>query len=181
MQRLYPCPWTPEEYQATEAFRQIIAEPTCPICLKGSHLHRHGRYQRWFLTRPAKFMLLWVARFLCPLCRRTVSYLPDFVLSYRPIQPETFEAFISHQLDDPDVRSQRDRLRRYQLKAEAFAAELFGVIGSTFGRPPPELECGFWPWIKKAGEGLRPFTRRLVSDFGITLFKRYHCHQSAGP
>jgi hypothetical protein len=181
MQRIYPCYWTPEEYVATEAYRQIIPEPICHRCLRRAKLHRHGRYKRWVITRLAKLLLLWIARFLCPLCGGTISYLPDFAFSYRPLQPQTLEAFLEGQADRPDVRSYTERLRHYKLRAEAFSVELKRTVGAALGRPPPRPPHGLWPWIKKAGDGLRPLTRRLVSDFRITLFNRYRCHQPAGP
>lgn len=181
MQRIYRSTWTPEEYVKTEAHLQIIPESTCPRCQGKVRLHRHGNYQRWLITRLAEAMLLWIARFLCPACWRTISYLPDFAFSYRPLQPETFQAYIENQVELPDVRSNSENLRRYKLEVEDFAVELIRAVGAALGRPPPCPPRGFWPWIKKAGEGLRPLTRRLVTDFKITLFKRYRCHQPAGP
>lgn len=35
-----------------------------------------------------------IARFLCVGCGRTISYLPDFALSYRLVQARTFAAFL---------------------------------------------------------------------------------------
>lgn len=181
MQRIYRSTWTPEEYVETEAHLQIIPESTCPCCQGKVRLHRHGGYRRWLITRLAEAMLLWIARFLCPACWHTISYLPDFAFSYRPLQPETFQAYIENQVELPDVRRNSEGLRRYKLEIEDFAVELIRTVGAALGRPPPCPPRGFWPWIKKAGEGLRPLTRRLVTDFKITLFKRYRCHQPAGP
>jgi hypothetical protein len=181
MQRIYRSPWTPEEYVATEADRQIVPESICPSCLKAVQLHRHGHYQRWLITVLAELLRLWIARFLCPLCRTTISYLPDFAFSYRPLQPRTFEAFIEGQTERPDVRSYSERLRHYKLRAEDFAAELIRTVGAAMGRPPPQPPRGLWPWVKKAGDGLHTVTRELVTDFQITFFKRYRCHQPAAP
>jgi len=181
MQRIYRSSWTPEDYVEMEGHLQIIPESTCPRCQGKERLRRHGRYQRWLITRAAKAMLLWIARFLCPVCLHTISYLPDFAFSYRPVQPETLQAYIEEKVDRPDVRSNSDGLHRYKLEAEGFADELIRTVGAALGRPPPYPPEGFWPWIKKAGEGLAPLTRRLVTDFKITLFKGYRCHQSAGP
>lgn len=181
MQRIYCSPWTPEEYVATEADRQIVPEPICPSCLKAVQLHRHGYCQRWLITALAKALLLWIARFLCPSCRTTISYLPDFAFSYRPLQPETFQGFLEGQHERPDVRSHSERLRLYQRCAEKFAGELIRTVGSALGRPPPPPPRGWWAWLKKAGDGLRPVTRRLATDFQITLFKRCQCHQPSGP
>jgi len=179
MQRIYPSPWTVEEYIAAQAHEQIIPESTCPRCGQATTLHRHARYERWVLTQLAKFVLIWIARFLCPLCNKTISYLPDFVATYRVLQWDTFQAFLEGQRDRPDVYRFLDRLQACRRQAQRFCAELFRTVGAGLGRPPPRTARGLWGWLKKAGDGLRPVTRKLVTNFKISLFKRYHCHQPA--
>lgn len=181
MQRIYVSPWTPEQYEQQQADRQIIPESTCANCGRAVRLRRHARYQRWVATLLGKLLYLWIARFFCPLCRRTVSYLPDFALTYRLLQPETFEAYLEHQSERPDVRTFRDLLRGYEHRLQRFGPALIRTVGAGLGLAPPAPGQGLWPWLKKAGKGLRPLTRRLVTDFRIGLFKRYHCHQPAGP
>jgi hypothetical protein len=181
MQRIYPSPWTPEEYESQQAYQQIVPESVCANCHRAVKLHRHCRYQRWVVTLLGKLLQIWIARFLCPLCRLTVSYLPDFALTYRVLQVETFEAFLDHDIDRPDVRSFVDLLASYQRRLHQFAPELIRTVGAGLGLPPPRSSQGLWPWLKKAGKGLRPLTRRLVTDFKIGLLKRYRCHQPAGP
>jgi len=181
MQRIYACPLSPEEYEQIGGYRQVTPESVCPRCLRSVALHRHGRYQRWVVTRLARWLYLWIARFLCPECRHTISYLPDFAFSYHAVQPETFAAFLDGEHAARDVRTLWDRLHRYQRRFEAFGTELIRTVGAGLGLPPPPSPQGLWPWLKKAGEGLRPLTRRLVTDFKIGLFKRYLIHQPAGP
>jgi transposase-like protein len=77
MQRLFASPWTPEQYDASQAHRQIVPESVCPSCEQPSSLNRHGSYPRWVVSVVGKLLRLWIARFLCRLCRRTISYLPD--------------------------------------------------------------------------------------------------------
>lgn len=181
MQRIYCSPWTAEEYVTREADRQIVPDSNCPICGEAVHLHRHHRYLRWVITLVGKWLQIWIARFLCPQCRGTISYLPDFAFTYRPLGPESFEAFLGGQEDRPNVMRFRDRLRCYRSELLEFAPELIRTVGAGLGLPPPGSPRGVWPWLKKAGDGLRSVTRRLVTDFRISLFKRYHCHQPAGP
>jgi hypothetical protein len=181
MQRIYRSPWTAEQYQQQEGWRQIIRESICSNCRKAVKLHRHGRYQRWVVTLLGELLYLWMARFLCPLCRHTISYLPDFALTYRVLGPETFQAFLAQEIDRPDVRTFLDLCASYRRRLERFAPELIRTIGAGLGLAPPKASQGLWPWLKKAGKGLRPLTRRLVTDFKIGLLKRYHCHQPAGP
>ena len=179
MQRIYRCSWSPEEYQTSEAHRQVIPEPTCPRCQKAVNLQRHGAYSRWVISLMGLLLRLWIARFLCPACRHTISYLPEFALTYRPIAVETFEAFLEGKLQRADVRSFLNLLQSYRRRLDGFSKELIRTVGSGLGIPPPPCSSSVWPWIKKAGEGLRPLTRRLVSRFKIGLFLRYVCHQPA--
>lgn len=181
MQRIYACPLSPEQYQNSEGHRQVIPESVCPCCKRAVQLHRHARYQRWVATLLAELLPLWIARFLCPLCRHTISYLPDFVFSYRILSPESFAAFLDGQAERVDLHKLADTLHRARRQCERFATVLIGTVGAGLGVPPPSSSQGLWPWLKKTGEGLRPLTRRLVTDFKISLFKRYHCHQPAGP
>jgi len=179
MQRIYPSPWTPEEYEEQEASGQIIPESTCANCHRAVKLHRHGRYRRWITTLLGKLLQLWIARFLCPLCRRTISYLPDFALTYRLLGPETLQRYLEGELEKPDVRTFRDLCARYRQRLHRFAPELIRTVGAGLGFPPPRSLQDFWPWLKKAGKGLRPLARRLVTDFKMGLLKRYRCHQPA--
>ncbi len=181
MQRLYCSPWTAEEYERQEGWRQIIPESTCSNCQAAVKLHRHGRYQRWVVSLLGKALYLWVARFLCSLCRHTISYLPDFALTYRLLGPETVQGFLEQEVDRPDVRTFLDLCTSYECRLRRFAPELIRTVGAGLGLAPPRSLQGLWPWLKKAGKGLRPLTRRLVTDFKIGLLKRYHCHQPAGP
>lgn len=181
MQRIYHSPWSAEEYQKQEADGQIIPESTCANCRQAVKLHRHGRYQRWVATLLGELLYLWIARFLCPLCRRTISYLPDFALTYRLLGPETLQRYLQRELDLPDVRTFLGLCASYERRLHRFAPELIQTVGAGLGLAPPRSLRGLWPWLKKAGKGLRPLTRRLVTDFKIGLLKRYHCHQPARP
>jgi transposase-like protein len=183
MQRIFASPWDPDEYLAAQAHQQIVAESICPRCAEPDSLHRHGCYARWVVNLLGELLRLCIARFLCRRCRRTISYLPDFALSYRPLGPEAFAAFLDGERARADVRTFGDLLHRYQRRLEAFGAELIRTVGAGLGMPPPSPRspADLWPWLKKAGDGLRPVTRHLVSVFRIGLFRRYQCHQPAGP
>jgi hypothetical protein len=127
-----------------------------------------------------ELLRLWIARFLCRQCRRTISYLPDFAFSYRLLGPESFEAFMDGDQERADVRRYRDVLGNYRQRFQDFGQELVRAVGVGLGVAPPRSVDGLWLWIKKAGEGLRPITRHLVTVFRTSLFRRYQCHQPAG-
>ena len=122
MQRIYACPLSPEEYEQIGGYRQVTPESVCPRCLRSVALHRHGRYQRWVVTLLAQWLYLWIARFLCPQCRHTISYLPDFAFTYRAVQPDTFAAFLDGEQVRRDVCTLCDRLHCYRFEHGQFAA-----------------------------------------------------------
>ncbi|MBI4621964.1 MAG: hypothetical protein HY736_01940 [Verrucomicrobia bacterium] len=107
-----------------------------------------------------------------------MSYLPSFALSYRLVQAATFEAFLEGRFDSRDVQNWAGLLRQYERRMQAFGAELLRVVGGGFGRGPPRLSA-LWPYLKEACGSLAAATRRLVTQFNITLFARYQCHQPA--
>ncbi|MBL9136224.1 MAG: hypothetical protein JNK85_10165 [Verrucomicrobiales bacterium] len=181
MQRIFSSPWTPEEYAATEAHRQILPDSVCPSCAQPTPLHRHGHYPRWVVSVLGALMRLWIARFLCPLCRRTISYLPDFALTYRLLGPDSFAAYLDGRHERPEVQSWWTLLGTYRRRFEAFGGELIRTVGAGLGLAPPLLSQGLWPWIKRAGDSLATVTRQLVTTFKVGLLRRYQCHQPAGP
>ena len=176
VQRIYPCELTPEQYVANETHRQVRPEPVCPRCGKLVRLHRHGVYRRGITASLGQIVTIWIARFLCRACGRTVSYLPSFALSYRLVQVATVEAFLEGKRTRRDVERWEAVLQTYRRGMVVYAAQVVRTIGCAFGRAPP-VAPSLWSWLKRACGGLDPATRRLVTDFRITLFHRYQCHQ----
>jgi len=176
MQRIHSTSLLPEQYETQEAYRQIFPESTCPACQKCDSLHRHGFYSRWVTSSLGKVISIWVARFLCYACRCTISYLPDFALSYRFVNAQTLEAFLEGKLHQEDVQCNWEVLHTYKRRMLAFAPVLMATLGAGLGVAPPEGPP-IWQWIKKACGSLESATRRLVMEFRITLFHRYQCHQ----
>jgi hypothetical protein len=117
-----------------------------------------------------------VARFLCPLCRRTSSCLPDFALSYRVVNASP-SRLSDGDTTGRDVRRWESVLQNYRRRRTPLLRKSLAPVGSGLGLPPP-VPARLWPWIKKACGSLSA-TRQLVSEFKITLFKRYQCHQPA--
>lgn len=179
MQRIYACPWNVDEYLNSEGYLQVVPDTVCPHCQKVAPLHRHGLYERWVISLLGVLRRIPIARFLCYVCRHTISYLPEFALTYRLLGVETFEAFLNNRLHRPDVQTYFNLLQTYRRRLDFFAPVLFRTLGSGLGMPPPAPPASAWPWLKKAGERLAPLTRRLTAQFRIGLFLRYQCHQPA--
>jgi hypothetical protein len=178
MQCIYHCDLTPEEYVATKAHLQVRPDEICPICGECDCLECHGTYERGITNGQGKIDSMSVARFLCVKTGRTVSYLPSFALSYRVVQASTFEAYLEGRFDRRDVQRWAELLRQYSRRMRVFGAELLRVVGGGFGRAPP-APSALWPYLKEACGSLAAATRRLVTQFKITLFARYQCHQPA--
>lgn len=53
----------------------------CPCCSYHGKLHRHGFYQRNVVTANATYTI-YIARKICPVCRKTFSQIPDFLIPY---------------------------------------------------------------------------------------------------
>jgi len=136
MQRIYETELTPDQYYQTQAHREVICESVCPRCGQADGLHSHGTYARWITDLLGKLWRILIARFLCPGCRRTVSYLPHFALSYRPIQSPTVEAFFEGERDRRDVQTWLSVLRHYPQCVEAFAPEVIRTVGAGWHGPP---------------------------------------------
>jgi len=180
MQCVHLCELTPEEYIATEGHRQVRAGTVCPRCGQAGRLHRHGVYERGITGTLGQVLCILIARYLCLACRRTVSYLPSFALSYRLVQAGTFEAFLDGKFDRRDVQAWQPLLQQYQRRMAGYAVDVIRIVGCGLGRAPPKA-AGIWPWLKEAGGSLSSATRRLVMMFQITPFNRYQCHQPMRP
>ena len=179
MQRIYPCELTVEQYVSSEGHRQVVAECQCPNCRASGTLRRLGTYSRWVTGDLGRLVLILVARFLCLVCGRTVSYLPSFALSYRPVRAATFEAYLDGDRRSLGVQRWEHLLRGYERQMRAFGPQVLRVVGFGFGRAPPQAGS-LWPWLKEACGSVTSATRRLVEHFKITVFRSYQCHQPAG-
>jgi transposase-like protein len=169
---------TPEEYVEIEGHRQVLSERVCPRCGRSGRLHRHGIYRRGITGGIGQIVMILVARFLCLKCRRTVSYLPHFALSYRLVAVGTIEAYLEGKRKRRDVVKWEPLLWEYERRMNAYKVALWRAIGHGLGGSPP-VELGPWPWLKEACGGLGSAACRLVNEFRTTLFKKYPCHQPA--
>ncbi|MFA5264543.1 MAG: DUF6431 domain-containing protein [Opitutaceae bacterium] len=180
MQRIYACALSVEDYVGRNAHEHVVSQPVCAFCGERAAQYRHGSYERSVISRTGLLHAIKVARFLCAACGHTISYLPSFALSYRLLQAATFEAFLAGRWAGRDVQTRLELLHRYRRRMEAYRASLTRAIGYGFGRAPPqgcEPCAGVWAWLREACGSMESATCRLVSEFKITVFNRYQCHQ----
>ena len=177
MQRILSCELSPEQYIESRAHTQVRPELVCPHCARVGRLHRHGAYERGLTGSWGQLLRIWVARFLCRACRRTVSYLPDFALPYRLVGTAALEAFLEGHYDGVQVQRWTDLLAAYRRRMLSFSPRLLFVVGCGLGRAPPVRAEALWPWLKEACGSLRSAARQLVTQFKITVLGSYQCHQ----
>jgi hypothetical protein len=159
-------------------YKEVKPEALCPLCETYCGLGFHGTYMRWDTDSLGVLIRICVARFFCKVLRRTVSYLPDFALTYRWVNAHTVQAFFDGETQSADVVVNLAHCRRYRRVFEDWVPSLLETIGSGLGRAPPQAQ-ELWPWLKKTCGSLTSATRELVKSWEITLFARYKCHQSA--
>lgn len=82
-----------QRYQS-EFCQLTISPPRCPHCSAAKGLVGHGSYRRTACDESQSFVIL-VKRFLCPLCRHTVSLLPSFCLPHRHYLASTIQTVLS--------------------------------------------------------------------------------------
>ena len=80
MQVMVDVEMSPKEY--AERYEEIewpVLE-VCPVCRAHARLQGHGWYGRNALPSRETELVVMIHRLLCPVCRRTVSLLPSFLL-----------------------------------------------------------------------------------------------------
>ena len=88
MQTIYPTSLTPEQYAQQKYHQQVRPPENCPNCQRAHVLEALAYYERFITTATALVLLIWVRRFLCRVCRVSVSCLPSFAQPYRPVHGE---------------------------------------------------------------------------------------------
>lgn len=178
VQCIYHCSLSPEEYLVQGGHRLVAVRSGCPRCGWCGKLRRHGSYERGISTNAGLLIRIHIARFLCQSCHHTISYLPAFAFTYRLIQVATFEAFLEGRFQRPDVRRREDLLRQYRRRMQCYGNRLLRIVQKRFGRAPPGPDQ-MWPFLKTAYGALDSATCRLVTQFEVTVFGQYRCHQTA--
>lgn len=77
-----------------EHWREMAPEPpaSCPLYGCDGYMQGNGCYPRSVIDCRGCCVLLWVFRFRCVTCGRTVSFLPDFCVPYKQFSVEVVGA-----------------------------------------------------------------------------------------
>ena len=177
MQLIRAVPVDVERYVAESFHRHILPPDECPHCGQERALWALGYYCRYLSRLGRGVLLLWIRRFRCRSCCKTVSILPSFAQPYRLNQNSTIERFVQGGPWTNDVIRLLPLLQNYWKKYLLWLPELERYVSPALPRPPPTGQPKEW-WTQLLGayDGLGQSTLTLASTFRITLFGRYRCH-----
>ena len=138
MQILHPFRGSIQQYPEEISDPNRYRPDSCPQCQAGSPLIAHGFYRRT-LVDVAFDGVIRVRRYLCRLCKRTISLLPDFALPYLRFSLSVISLFLAARLlagrslreaagvaAQPKMPYQRGQfwIRRFQRQAAALCTAL---------------------------------------------------------
>ncbi len=177
MQLIHAVGMDAERYVAENVERQIRAPVHCPHCSRIRALSALGYYSRNLSRFGTGMLRIFVRRFRCRSCGKTVSILPAFAQPYRLVQNSTIESYVRGSPFPEEVIRYTDLLSQYWKSFSRWLPEVERSIGTVFERAPPTPPEEGWRFLLAKYNGLGGATQTLVSDFQITLFGRYRCHQ----
>jgi hypothetical protein len=181
MQLIYAIDIDPEQYVAEGFHKRMLPPKKCPHCCRSKTLWALGYYSRNLSRIGLGALLIFVRRFVCRCCRKTVSLLPAFAQPYRFVQNRTIEKYTQGNPFPDDVSRHLDLLSQYWKQFRRWLPELERTLGRTLGRAPPSDPVAAWRFLLENHGDLGSTTRNLVAAFQITLFGRYRCHHPNGP
>jgi len=149
MQILHPFAGSVQQYAEQLANPDCYRPGHCPQCQAKHPLTAHGFYTRTLIDTAFDGVIR-VRRYLCQICQRTVSLLPEFVLPYLRSSLTVIALFlIAHLLGgqrlavaagtpSPPMPYQRGQvwIRRFRAQAEALCVALAALTQPT---PAPDF------------------------------------------
>jgi len=167
------CEVSLEAYLAAGNPFDVVSRPeVCERCGQRDCFHRHGTYERYVWDKQVK-----VARFLCGLCRLTVSLLPAFVLPYRNRLVEAVDRYFRADAQARVQMADVDQLRRYWRQ---WIGHMGAVQRDTAWPPTRRLARepqAYWEQMRQAAGTMEAAQSHLIGCYGISLLQRYDCHR----
>jgi hypothetical protein len=118
------------------------------------------RWQRWVIihatlqVRNAAFLRIFVRRFRCRLCYKTISILPSFAQPYRLVLNAVISEFFKGTLGTGSL-SWLTLLKQYWNKFANWLPEIDGIMRSVVERSPPRPDAtGWWAVIVEGFGGM---------------------------
>ena len=176
MQLIYAVEIDPEQYVAESFHKRMLPPTKCPHCCRTKTFWALGYYSRNLSRIGLGVLLIFVRRFLCHRCRKTVSLLPAFVQPYRFVQNRTIESYVRGSPFSDEVARHLDLLSQYWRRFHRWLPELERALGCALGRGPPNGPIAAWRALLEKHGDLESTTQNLVTAFRLTPFGRYRCH-----
>jgi hypothetical protein len=130
MQILHPQGGSIQQYKKDADDPELVRPRDCPQCLAKEPMRAHGFYTRTIVDEGFDDTIR-VRRFLCLLCRRTVSLLPEWALPYLRFSIEEIRRTLKARLMESRVWKAAEPYQRWQhwvrrflKQAEALSATL---------------------------------------------------------
>jgi hypothetical protein len=152
-----------------------------PSCRYGcsAKMHGHGWYWR-FLARGKGHATFRVHRYLCPQCGHTISVLPVFHLTYRPLEVERLQGYFDVQakvscgLDPPPELFEAGCLQRAWKRFLTRVDRLKDAFGQML---PAELEGAeqLWKELRRTVGSAEAILRFLARNCNCSLLGDYFC------
>jgi hypothetical protein len=115
-------------YARQFAHLTIPRPPTCPHCDATDRLIGHGSYPRAAVDH-IQAISIRVKRFLCGVCRKTVSVLPTFCLPWRHYQASTIQAVLGLRFAQASWSAIRQRFLPADLPTQTTCREWVAAFG----------------------------------------------------
>lgn len=169
----------PEQYVREAAHRRISRPKACPKCAAVARIRALCYYDRWVTCSDLrKLVSIKVRRFRCFSCRVTISMLPDFALTYRLVETDTVDRFLSGSRSGQGLDIWSAHLALYQRRLESRIPATLNALAETYGLLDlPRSVVPLWGELCQAFGDARRLAARLVADLGITVFGVYRCHR----
>jgi hypothetical protein len=147
-----------------------------PCSLNPKHrIHRHGHYDRCANCNDEKMESIF--RFLCRLCRRTISVLPDHLLPYRTVSvsllQKDFEARVQGKSPPKTTPLEEGCLKRAWHRFTQRTAANAACLGQIMQFVKPTAKQ-IWSCLRQWGN-LSAILVQLARAFNTSLLKDYLC------
>jgi hypothetical protein len=181
MQILCAVPVNVADYADAGFHRKIERPAKCPHCGQEDALLALGYYSRNVTGMVRGVMRIFVRRFRCRLCGKTVSILPSFAQPYRLVLNGAISEFFDGALGANSL-SWLPLLKQYWNRFANWLPEIEPFLKAMAARSPPHPNAeGWWAVLVAVLGNLEKITTALVSQYGVTLFGRYRCHSPVEP
>jgi hypothetical protein len=150
------------DHYVSTSFHQRIEPPVeCPHCDARDALKALGYYSRNITSTKRGVLRIFVRRFRCRLCGRTVSILPSFAQPYRLVLNTTINEFFGELSAPTRFRGSRFCNNIGTGSLNGFQ-KLTDIIRSVVERSPPHPDAaGWWQVIVAAFGDIEKITGRL--------------------